>query len=135
MALFAKRALTKNLMRVDKWIWAVRMVKSRTLAGQMCKAGKVMVNDEKAKPSKELKLDDVVEVYHKSVLKRYRVLGFIPKRVSAELAAVNYEDLSPEPEAPDKLNEFYELPQGKREKGEGRPTKKDWRDIDKVKNW
>ena len=110
------------------------MVKSRTLAGQMCKAGRVWINGEKAKPSKELKLDDLVEVDHKSVLKRYRVLGFIPKRVSAELAAANYEDLSPEPIAFNQADDHYELPQGQRPKGEGRPTKRDARALQAVKN-
>ncbi len=119
-------------MRVDKWIWAVRMVKSRTLAGTMCKAGKVLVNGEKVKPSKEIKLEDTIEVHHKSVTKIYQVTGFIPKRVSAEIAAANFIDHSPEP-----VNQFtphtetFELPQAVREKGEGRPTKKDRRAIEK----
>lgn len=120
-------------MRIDKWIWAVRMVKSRTLAGQMCKAGRVLVNGEKVKPSRDIKLEDLVEVQHKSVLKRYRVQGFIEKRVSAELAALNYEDLSPEPEKFDTPNEAFQLPQGQRAKGEGRPTKKEWRTLNKAK--
>lgn len=123
-------------MRVDKWIWAVRMVKSRTLAGQMCKSGKVTVNGEKVKASKDLKLEDIVEVEHKSVLKRYEVTGFIPKRVSAELAAQNYIDHSPEPEANESSNyhsdsQFW----GQRIKGEGRPTKRDARKIRESKEW
>lgn len=123
-------------MRVDKWIWAVRMVKSRTLAGTMCKAGKVFINGEKAKPSKDLKLGDRVEVAHKSVVKDYEVTGFIEKRVSAELAANNYIDHSPEPEATfDPRENNYELPQAVRTKGEGRPTKKDRRAIDEFTNF
>lgn len=118
-------------MRVDKWIWAVRMVKSRTLASTMCKAGKVLVNGEKAKPSKEIKLEDEVEVKHKSVTKIYEVTGFIEKRTSAELAAKNYIDHSPAPEKTvHSGNNNYELPQAVRKKGEGRPTKKDRRSID-----
>lgn len=121
-------------MRVDKWIWAVRMVKSRTLAGQMCKSGKVAINGEKAKPSKDIRLGDLVTVDHRSVLKKYEVTGFIEKRVSAELAAQNYIDHSPTP-----VNDYqpslnsYELPQAVREKGEGRPTKKQRRQIDHLK--
>lgn len=118
-------------MRVDKWIWAVRMVKSRTLAGTMCKAGKVLVNGEKAKPSKEIKLADKVEVQHKSVTKIYEVAGFIEKRTSAELASKNYIDHSPEPANNDEPDvNTFELPQAVRQKGEGRPTKKDRRLID-----
>jgi len=107
------------------------MVKSRTLAGAMCKAGKVLVNHEKVKPSKEIKLEDEIEVQHKNVTKIYKVTGFIEKRTSAELAAKNYIDHSPAPEKALNPNESnYELPQAVREKGEGRPTKKDRRDID-----
>lgn len=118
-------------MRVDKWIWAVRMVKSRTLAGTMCKAGKVLINDKKVKPSKDIKLEDRIEVQHKSVVKIYEVTGFIEKRTSADLAAQNYIDHSPAPdpfENPAENN--FELPQAVREKGEGRPTKKDRRAIE-----
>ena len=123
-------------MRVDKWIWAVRMVKSRTLAGQMCKSGKVTINGEKAKPSKDLKLDDIVEVDHKSVLRVYKVTGFIEKRVSAELAAQNYEDLSPEPEMDQHSSYDPDRPfWGQREKGEGRPTKHDARKIREAKGF
>jgi len=118
-------------MRVDKWIWAVRMVKSRTLAGTMCKAGKVLVNGEKVKPSKDIKLEDQVQVQHKSVLKIYEVTGFIEKRTSADIAAQNYVDHSPAPDPFENPAEYnFELPQAVREKGEGRPTKKDRRDID-----
>ena len=107
------------------------MVKSRTLAGTMCKAGKVLINGEKAKPSKEIKEGDKIEVQHKSVIKIYEVTGFIEKRTSAELAAQNYIDHSPDP-TPFKspANKNFELPQAVREKGEGRPTKKDRRSID-----
>jgi len=119
-------------MRVDKWIWAVRMVKSRTLAGTFCKQGKVLINGLKAKPASKIKLTDIVTVNHPRIVKEYRVTGFIPKRVSAELAAQNYEDLSPEPETSQDYNPYQVAP--KRDKGEGRPTKKDWRDIQEAKN-
>ena len=117
-------------MRVDKWIWAVRMVKSRTLAGDFCKTGKVKVNGANAKPSKEIKLGDMVEVDHKIILKRYEVTGFIPKRVSAELAAQNYIDHTPPPEKSDEPVDYLSQSPVYREKGLGRPTKKERRDID-----
>lgn len=122
-------------MRVDKWIWAVRMVKSRTLAGLFCQQGKVLVNGIKAKPATNIKLNDVITLRRKEDELIYQVTGFIPKRVSATLAAENYEDLSPilAPETP---LEKASRPQfwGQRPKGEGRPTKKDWRDIQQAKN-
>ncbi len=119
-------------MRVDKWIWAVRMVKSRTLAGECCKRGQVWINQEKAKPAKTLHIGDIVEVEIKSVYKKYKVTGFIPKRVSAELAAQNFEDLTPKAEQTQTSStepQFW----GQRKKGEGRPTKKDRRKIDEAK--
>lgn len=81
-------------MRVDKWIWAVRMVKSRTLAGFLCKSGKVFVNGIKAKPSKQIKIDDLVEVRQKNIFKKYLVTGFSEKRTSAQLASQNYKDMT-----------------------------------------
>ena len=121
-------------MRVDKWIWAVRMAKSRTLATALCKKGKVLINDQKAKAASNIKIDDVISVENSSVWKLYKVTGFIPKRVSAELAAQNYEDLTPKPEVED--SETYQSEEwGRRARGEGRPTKKDWRDIQKAKNY
>ena len=67
------------LMRVDKWIWAVRMVKSRSLGTEACRAGHVLVNGEKVKASHSLKIADIVEFNRRSFIKRYKVLGFIEK--------------------------------------------------------
>lgn len=117
-------------MRVDKWIWAVRMVKTRTLGGDLCKKGNVLVNGVKVKPSKEVKIGDMVTVTQKQVVKKYKVTWLIPKRVSAELAAKNYEDYSPVEEVTDKSSpEYYQPNAPRRAKGEGRPTKKDYRQI------
>lgn len=122
-------------MRVDKWIWAVRMVKSRTLAGTLAKQGRVTINGLKAKPASNVKLEDLVEVSQKGVTKTYKVLGFIPKRVSADLAAKNFEDLTPPPETIENTAtpENFVTAWGQRTKGEGRPTKKDRRAIDHMK--
>jgi len=112
------------------------MVKSRTLASTMCKAGKVLINSEKTKPSKEIKEGDRVEVQHKNVTKVYEVTGFIEKRTSADLAAQNYIDHSPEPDRfVNPADNNFELPQAVRTKGEGRPTKKDRRAIDEYKKY
>lgn len=124
-------------MRVDKWIWAVRMVKTRTLAGDLCKKGNVLINDIKAKPAKEIKIGDTIQVTQKQIIKKYKVTGLIPKRVSAELAAKNYQDLSPITEKTTKNSPDYYQPNApKRAKGEGRPTKKDYRQIINIReNW
>lgn len=118
-------------MRVDKWIWAVRMVKSRTLAGSLCKSGKVKVNGEMVKPSKNIKLEDIVEVTQKKVVKIYKVIGFLEKRTSATIAAKNFEDFSPSPE-----EEYFGTSQKKiaqRDPGAGRPTKKEYRTMKKFR--
>lgn len=115
-------------MRVDKWIWAVRMVKSRTLAGEMCRRGKVRINGENAKPAKKIAIGDRVEYDNGPIYRDYEVVGFIPKRVSAELAALNYEDHTPVMEkAIDDNPLLADAP--RRERGEGRPTKKDARAL------
>lgn len=113
-------------MRVDKWIWAVRMTKTRTLAAKFCDQGKVLINEQKCKGSKVIKVGDHITVYKESVL-IYEVTGFIPKRVSAKVAAKHYIDRSPEKEP--STNHSSDPDWGRRAKGEGRPTKKDWRDL------
>lgn len=117
-------------MRVDKWIWAVRMVKTRTIANEFCDKGRVKINDEKAKPSKFLKMGDIVELREKQIIKKYQVVKLIPKRVGAPLAAECFVDLSPERDPLVKLVR----PFGRRAKGEGRPSKKERRQIDEFKS-
>lgn len=116
-------------MRLDKWIWAVRMVKTRTLGNELCRAGHVTVNGDKAKPSRELRLDDVVEIARGRWIKRYKAKRLIERRVSAKEAAECIDDLSPPP-----LSEeaYLASPVGERERGSGRPTKKDRRAIAKL---
>ena len=74
-------------MRLDKWIWAVRMVKTRSKATDHCKLGRVRVNDKVAKPAKIIKIDDIVELSAPHCMKKYKVLGFIAKQSSAEKVA------------------------------------------------
>ena len=110
---------------MDKWIWSVRMVKSRTIATESCKGGKVSVNGESAKPSRTVRVGDMVEVRFRGFSKVYKVLKLIETRVSAKLAAECFEDHSPE-----------RLPQArppKRERGSGRPTKRERRALDRLR--
>lgn len=102
------------------------------MAGDFCKAGKVRINDEKVKPAKKIQVGDMVTVDFKDFLKRYKVLDFVEKRVSAERAALCYEDCSPEKPKRDFFLNPGEVHQGVREKGAGRPTKKERRDLDRV---
>lgn len=120
--------------RIDKWLWSVRIFKSRTLATDTCKAGKVKINGKRAKASSEIKIDDQVEVKKNGFNLEFIVLDVIQKRVGAPLAVLCYNDITPETE----LRKYEDWFVGKaraefREKGEGRPTKKQRREIDEFK--
>ena len=118
--------------RIDKWLYAVRIFKTRTLAADACRKGRVLVNGLQAKSSKEIKPGDNVTVRKLPVIYNYKVKGIIEKRISAKLVPDYLEDLT-SPEELNKLNikESFFI---RREKGAGRPTKKDRREIDKLNN-
>lgn len=120
--------------RIDKWLWSVRIYKTRTKATKACKEGKVKIGDEKVKPSQLIEEGDVVEAKKAGIYYTLKVLKVISKRVGAPIAQDCYEDLTPE----DELNKFKNWYIGKgqiekREKGKGRPTKKERREIDAFK--
>lgn len=83
------------IMRVDKWIWTTWMAKSRTQAGEFCRAGNVLINGTKAKPSKLLKIGDEVSVVFPAGIKKYKVIQFLEKRGKQESAEGFFEDLNP----------------------------------------
>ena len=119
-------------MRIDKWLWHVRGFKSRTIATDACNAKKVKLNDKSVKPAHEVAVGDTVQFKNPNGLKIYKVLTLIQHRLSPELAKQCYEDFSPPLEKNDKLpSAFYNYPQ--RERGAGRPTKKERRDLGKWK--
>jgi ribosome-associated heat shock protein Hsp15 len=114
--------------RVDSWIWAVRLVKTRSLATAECRAGHVRVNGERAKAAQAVHVGDEI---------RYRVAGFdrivtvgaiILKRASAPVAAASYTDLTPPPPP---REEVALAPM--RDRGAGRPTKRERRDLEKLR--
>lgn len=118
--------------RIDKWLWCVRIFKSRTLATEACNGGKVKIDGDSVKPSRAVKTDETVTVQNGYIKKTYKVLGFTEKRVSAQLAVNFVKDITPEE---DKLkNEMGNKSYIGRYKGSGRPTKKDRRIIDKLKS-
>ncbi|MFN8283185.1 MAG: RNA-binding S4 domain-containing protein [Chitinophagales bacterium] len=119
-------------IRIDKWLWAIRIFKTRTLASDTCAAGKVKIDGESVKASYMIKAGQIVHINKQGEKLILKVLKLIEKRVGAPLAAECYEDLTP-PEEKDKLRfpaVFFEV----RDKGTGRPTKKDRREIDKFKD-
>ncbi len=121
-------------VRIDKWLWSVRIFKSRSIATNACKAGKVKINDAAVKPSFLVERGALVKVKKDGFLMQYKVIDLLDKRVSATLAQPCYENLTPEEEL-NKYNDWYigKSPAEKREKGAGRPTKKERRAIDKFK--
>ena len=114
--------------RVDSWIWAIRIAKTRSAATALCKAGHVKVNSDRAKPAQTVKLGDEVRVVTPEGERIVIVRGILQKRVSAALAAVAYDDLTPAP--PPREERVLTV---QRDRGAGRPTKRDRRDIERLR--
>lgn len=118
--------------RVDIWLWAVRIFKSRSKATDACKSGKVKINGETVKASRMVQEGEVVLVRKGAVKYQYRVKQLLSKRVGAKLATDFMEDITPAEElASIEANNAFRS--AFRERGSGRPTKKERRDIDSWK--
>jgi ribosome-associated heat shock protein Hsp15 len=118
--------------RIDKWLWAVRIYKTRTLAADACKAGKIKIGGIAVKPSREIKLMDEIAISQGQIIKTMRVKSLIHNRVSAKLVSEHAEDLTL-PEEYEKLRLIQEINGERRDRGIGRPTKKQRRLIDLLK--
>lgn len=114
--------------RVDSWLWAVRVFKSRSQATAAVKAGHVRVNGERAKPATNVKVGDRVVVRGGLVEKVLVVEKLLVKRVSAPLAAEAFTDQSPPPPPRELV-----APPALRDRGTGRPTKRERREIDRLR--
>ncbi len=115
-------------VRLDKFLWAIRLFKSRSLATEACARGKILINDQPAKPSRVVKINDVIQSTAYETVRIVKVIALLEKRVSAKLVGQYVEDLSPAPViaavSPKILQPFVFRP-----KGSGRPTKKDRRAL------
>lgn len=115
--------------RIDKWLWAARVYKTRTLASDACKNGRITINGALAKPSRSVKVGDQVGVKKSPITYTFRVLQAIEKRVGAKLLPEVFENITP----PEQY-ELLEMNQISgfidRARGTGRPTKKDRRALD-----
>lgn len=118
-------------VRVDKYVWAIRLFKTRSEATEACKGNKVKVGGQPAKPSREVKIGDVIEVRKGSVLFTYKVKALLENRVGAKLVPEYAENLTPESEI-EKMHAPVETFFIKRDRGAGRPTKKDRREMDSM---
>ena len=124
-------ALSPEAERIDKWLWAVRSFRTRSLATDACRAGSVTVNGQPAKPSRDIRPGDLVVVRLGLIHRTLKVRAVPPSRVGAGLVATYCEDQTPPAE--------YEMARAQRvqqllarAKGSGRPTKRDRRLLDRL---
>lgn len=116
-------------MRIDKFLWHIRFFKTRSIATEACKKGQVKIDEVKIKPSKEVLIGDKIYI-KKNQIEYIILVNDLPQsRVGAKLVGLYCTDLTPK-EAFERQKEFLSSQQYYREKGEGRPTKKDRRDLD-----
>ena len=122
-----------NKVRIDKWLWSIRLYKTRTVASDACRSGRVKINGKSVKPSYLLEAGIIVTAKKREKLWVVKVLDLIEKRVGAPRALKCYEDLSPPVELRESPPSFFYKPSDTRKKGAGRPTKRERRDIDKFR--
>ncbi len=121
-------------IRIDKWLWAVRVFKTRSLASEACRSGKVKILDQVIKPSRVLKDGEVITVSIPPITKTLKVIALTGNRVSASLVSTLMEDLTPEAEY-QKLKRTKESDFEFRQRGIGRPTKRERREIEFLKSY
>jgi ribosome-associated heat shock protein Hsp15 len=119
-------------VRIDKYLWSIRIFKTRSQASSACRSGKVVIDDIQVKPSREVKIEDTIYVKTGPLTKVLKVKDLLERRVSAKIAQDYYEDLTPEEEI-EKVKMLREVNYEKRDRGVGRPTKKERRLIEKLK--
>lgn len=121
--------MAKSEVRIDKWIWAVRIFKTRTVAADACKKGRVMLGDVPVKPSRTVKVGDIVKVRKPPVTYSFRVLALTENRLGAKLVPEYMENITPKSELDllevVKISGFVD-----RRKGLGRPTKREGRQLE-----
>ena len=122
---------TPNSVRIDKWLWAVRVYKTRSQSTDGCRSGHVKIDGLAVKPAHDVRLGQVIEVTLPELTKTVKVLGFLDQRLSAAAVKVYAEDLTP-PSEYQKKREPELQPMFVRAKGMGRPTKKDRRELEKL---
>ncbi len=120
-------------VRIDKWLWCVRVFKTRSMATDACRSGKVTINGQEVKPSRDVVIGDEVKiVINPHFSKSLKIIEKLNNRVGAKLVANYAIDLTSQEEY-DRLKVFNELQAEKRDRGIGRPTKKQRREIERLK--
>ena len=120
-------------MRVDKYLWAVRYFKTRSIATNACKKGHVKIDSESVKPSRNVYPTDQIEIRKNQINYKIEVLDLPKSRVGAKLVSIYCTDITPK-ENLEKLDLLKYSQDYYRKKGTGRPTKKDRRELDDLKD-
>ncbi len=121
-------------IRIDKWLWSVRVYATRSQATEECKKGRITIGGVAVKPSRVVKIGEIILVKKNPVTYSYKVIELLGKRVGAKLVPQYMEDLT----SPEELRKLDDTQGGAlfiRDRGAGRPTKKDRRDIGRVTDW
>ena len=121
-------------VRIDKWLWAVRVFKTRNQATLACRSGKVRISDQPVKPSREIKIGEAITISLDFLKRSVKVLAPVEHRVGAKLVEQFMADLTPQEEYK-KLQLRKDAGSGYRLRGLGRPTKKERRDIEILKKY
>ncbi|MDH5828363.1 RNA-binding S4 domain-containing protein [Sphingobacterium sp. SG20118] len=132
MTIFVQMATETEKLRIDKYLWSIRLFKTRSLATEACKAGRVKLNGQNIKASYVVKIGDIYQVQKGIERKIIKVLGLLERRVDAKTSVQFYEDQTPEEET-SAYKSVFNAPILKRDRGAGRPTKRDRREIDDLK--
>ncbi len=122
----------KEKLRIDKYLWAIRVFKTRTLATEACKAGRVKLDGQNIKPSHEVKVGEVYSISKGVERKVVRVTGLLENRMDAKSVINFFADETPV-EQTNQYKSMFHAPVLKRDRGTGRPTKRDRREIDDIK--
>lgn len=119
----------KEEVRIDKWLWSVRLFKTRTLAIEACKKGRIMINNITVKPSRMIKRNEVIQIKKSPIVYSFQVIDLIERRVGAKLVPEYMKDVTPASEYQilemTKVSGFVD-----RARGTGRPTKKERRELE-----
>ena len=119
----------EEAVRIDKWLWAVRVFKTRTVASEACKKGRIVIGNSTVKPSRMIRIGEIVQVKKPPVTYSFKVLDLSQKRMGAKHVPEIMENVTPAEEYEvlelNKLSGFVD-----RQRGSGRPTKKDRRDLE-----
>jgi ribosome-associated heat shock protein Hsp15 len=121
-------------LRIDKYMWCVRLAKTRSQATELIKKGKVRLNTDEVKPSREVKIGDTINISKHSAIYSFKILDLLEKRVGAKLVENYLMDITSEEEI-QKFKVYQESQKVYRHFGSGKPTKKDRRDLEDFLDW